>query len=45
LKKKTASGDVGTIVPDHKELAEGTIRGALKLAKISVEEFLVKYRN
>ena len=45
LKKKSESGDIGTVVPDHKELAEGTVRGALKLAKISVEEFLGKYKS
>lgn len=45
LKKKTNQGKIGTVVPDHKELAEGTVRGALKLAKISVEEFLEKYRS
>ncbi|MDZ4847097.1 MAG: type II toxin-antitoxin system HicA family toxin [Chitinophagales bacterium] len=28
LKKKTEADDIGTIVPDHKELADGTVRGA-----------------
>ena len=45
LKKQTEEGDIGTVVPDHKELAEGTVRGALKLAKISVEDFLEKYKK
>ena len=45
LKKKSEAGVIGTVVPDHKELAEGTVRGALKLAKISVEEFLEEYKK
>ena len=40
LKKKTSDGEVGTVVPMHKELAEGTLRGILKQAKIEVDEFL-----
>lgn len=40
LKKKTAEGEIGTVVPIHKELAEGTIRGILKQAKIEVDDFL-----
>ena len=45
LKRKTEDGSIGTVVPDHKELAEGTIRGILKQARVSVEEFLEKYHN
>ena len=45
LKKKTEQGEIGTVVPDHKELADGTVRGALKLAKISVEDFLKKHKD
>lgn len=40
LKKKTSEGEIGTVVPMHKELAEGTIRGILKQAKIEIEDFL-----
>jgi predicted RNA binding protein YcfA (HicA-like mRNA interferase family) len=40
LKKQTKNGEFGTVVPMHKELAEGTIRGILKQAKISIEDFL-----
>ena len=40
LKKKTQDGELGTVVPMHKELAEGTIRGILKQAKIEVDDFL-----
>jgi len=40
LKKKTFDGEIGTVVPMHKELAEGTIRGILKQAKIEVDDFM-----
>jgi predicted RNA binding protein YcfA (HicA-like mRNA interferase family) len=40
LKKKTSEGDIGCVVPLHKELAIGTLLGILKQAKLSVEEFL-----
>jgi predicted RNA binding protein YcfA (HicA-like mRNA interferase family) len=40
LKKQTNNGELGTVVPMHKELAEGTIRGILKQAKIGIEDFL-----
>jgi predicted RNA binding protein YcfA (HicA-like mRNA interferase family) len=40
LKKQTPEGDIGRVVPLHKELAIGTLRGILKQAKISVEEFI-----
>ncbi len=40
LKKTTASGAVGCVVPLHSELAIGTIRGILRQAGVSVEEFL-----
>lgn len=32
-------GDIGTVVPNHKELKIGTIKGVLELAKVSEEEF------
>ena len=35
LKSRTAV----TIVPNHKELAHGTLKGALKLAKVSEKDF------
>jgi len=40
LKRKTTQGDIGCVVPLHKELAIGTLRGILRQAKISVLEFL-----
>lgn len=40
LRKTTADGDVGCVVPLHKELAVGTLSGILQQAKVSPEEFL-----
>jgi predicted RNA binding protein YcfA (HicA-like mRNA interferase family) len=40
LKKETPEGDIGCVVPLHKELAIGTLHGILKQAKLSVEEFI-----
>lgn len=39
LSKATPEGKVGTVVPMHKELKIGTLRGILKLAKVDPEEF------
>lgn len=39
LKKEIPEGDIGCVVPLHKELAIGTLRGILKQANVSVEEF------
>jgi hypothetical protein len=35
----TPEGKVGTVVPMHRELKIGTLKGALKLAKIDLNEF------
>jgi len=40
LKKMTASGDVGCVVPLHKELKIGTLRGILKQANVEPNDFL-----
>ena len=40
LKKETPQGAVGCVVPLHSELAEGTLRGILKQAHVTVEEFI-----
>jgi predicted RNA binding protein YcfA (HicA-like mRNA interferase family) len=40
LKKKTPEGEIGCVVPLHRELAVGTLSGILKQAKITTEEFL-----
>ena len=39
LKKITAEGAKGCVVPLHKELAVGTIRGVLRQAGVTPEEF------
>jgi predicted RNA binding protein YcfA (HicA-like mRNA interferase family) len=39
LSKMTERGKVGTVVPMHKELKIGTLKGLLKLAKIDPDEF------
>ena len=39
LKKITADGERGCVIPMHREVAPGTLRSALKLAGVSPEEF------
>ena len=39
LSKMTSDGKVGTVVPMHKELKIGTLKGVLKLAKVDPDEF------
>jgi predicted RNA binding protein YcfA (HicA-like mRNA interferase family) len=40
LKKLTDAGEVGCVVPLHRELAIGTLRGILRQARVTPEEFL-----
>jgi predicted RNA binding protein YcfA (HicA-like mRNA interferase family) len=40
LKKRTSEGAVGCVVPLHRELATGTLRGILKQARVAPEEFM-----
>jgi predicted RNA binding protein YcfA (HicA-like mRNA interferase family) len=40
LKRQTPEGDVGCVVPLHKELAIGTVKGVLKQAKVELDVFL-----
>jgi len=40
LKKQTPEGEVGCVVPLHRELAIGTLRGVLKQAKVTPDEFM-----
>lgn len=40
LKKQTSDEEIGCVVPLHKELAVGTLRGILKQAKLTSEEFI-----
>lgn len=39
LSKIIPNGKIGTVVPMHKQIKIGTLKGVLKLAKISEEEF------
>lgn len=39
LRKETPEGAIGTVVPLHSELAVGTLKGILKLARIAEDEF------
>lgn len=32
-------GQIGTVVPLHRELKEGTLKGVLELAKVSFQDF------
>jgi predicted RNA binding protein YcfA (HicA-like mRNA interferase family) len=40
LKKVTQDGEVGCVVPLHRELKIGTLNGILKQAQVTVEEFI-----
>jgi predicted RNA binding protein YcfA (HicA-like mRNA interferase family) len=40
LKKVTDEGEIGCVVPVHRELKVGTLRGILKQAQITVEELI-----
>jgi len=40
LTRESAGGKVGCVVPMHRELKIGTLRGILRLAGVSPEEFL-----
>ena len=42
LKKETAQGAIGCVVPLHHELAIGTLHGILQQAKVLAEEFMEK---
>ena len=40
LKKQTPEGALGCVVPLHRELAIGTLRGILKQAGVTSDEFV-----
>ncbi len=40
LKRVTAEGTTGCVVPRHPELATGTLRGILKQAAIAIDDFV-----
>ena len=42
LRKKIKGREITTIVPLHKELAPGTLKGVLDLAKVDEKEFWKK---
>jgi predicted RNA binding protein YcfA (HicA-like mRNA interferase family) len=42
LKRQTPEGEIGCVVPLHRELAIGTLRGILKQARVTPEEFMEK---
>jgi predicted RNA binding protein YcfA (HicA-like mRNA interferase family) len=39
LRKDTPDGAVGCVIPLHRELALGTLRGILKQSKVTVADF------
>lgn len=39
MKKATAAGEIGCVIPMHREVAAGTLRSALKMAGVSIEDF------
>jgi len=41
-KRRIKNREIITIVPLHKELAPGTLKGVLDLAEVNIEEFLKK---
>ncbi|QHV01450.1 type II toxin-antitoxin system HicA family toxin [Synechocystis sp. CACIAM 05] len=40
MQKATTDGNIGCVVPVHRELKVGTLSGVLKQAKVSVNEFI-----
>jgi len=40
LKRQMPEGEVGCVVPLHRELAIGTLRGILKQAHVTLDEFV-----
>jgi len=39
LKRQTPEGDIGCVVPLQRELALGALRGILRQARVTLEEF------
>ena len=40
MKKETQEGEIGCVVPLHRELKIGTLSGVLKQVRITVEDFI-----
>ncbi len=45
LSKSLSGRKIVTVVPDHRQVQRGTLRSALKLAKISEEDFIAARTN
>jgi predicted RNA binding protein YcfA (HicA-like mRNA interferase family) len=45
MKKEISEGTIGCVVPMHKEVAIGTLKGILKQAHVTDEEFLRVYKK
>jgi len=45
LKRQTPQGDIGCVVPLHRELAIGTLRAVLRQARETPEEFMEKLQQ
>ncbi|HLD31161.1 MAG TPA: type II toxin-antitoxin system HicA family toxin [Patescibacteria group bacterium] len=45
LRRNIEGKIITTVVPNHKELMTGTLRGVLDLAKISAEDFVKYYEE
>lgn len=44
LKKIVSGREIVTIIPNHKELARGTLKGALSLAEVDIHDFWRKLK-
>jgi predicted RNA binding protein YcfA (HicA-like mRNA interferase family) len=40
VKKVTPQGELGCVIPMHREVAIGTLRSALKMAGVTTDEFI-----
>lgn len=40
LKKLTLQGELGCVLPMHREIAAGTLRSALKMAQVEIDTFV-----
>jgi predicted RNA binding protein YcfA (HicA-like mRNA interferase family) len=40
MKKETEEGEIGCVVPVHRELKVGTLSGILKQAQVTIKEFI-----
>ncbi len=40
MKKRTEEGEIGCVIPVHRELKIGTLSGILKQAQVTIEAFI-----